>query len=154
MIIGDIHHPECAGLSPVLLEAVRLAVQAQPQQCEPGRYDLQGDDIYMNVMRFATQPAESKKAELHEKFIDIQILLEGEETIHYGVVDSARECETWHHEEDYRLCSTIADQQQVVLTPGMIAIFLPGEPHKPGVQVADRVEIKKTVIKVNHTLLA
>lgn len=61
MIIGDIHHPECAGLSPVLLEAVRLAVKAQPQQCEPGRYDLQGDDIYMNVMRFATQPAESKK---------------------------------------------------------------------------------------------
>ncbi|RYA65627.1 YhcH/YjgK/YiaL family protein, partial [Enterobacter cloacae complex sp. 2DZ2F16B1] len=119
MIIGDIHHPECAGLSPVLLEAVRLAVKAQPQQCEPGRYDLQGDDIYMNVMRFATQPAESKKAELHEKFIDIQILLEGEETIHYGVVDSARECETWHHEEDYRLCSTIADQQQVVLKPGM-----------------------------------
>jgi YhcH/YjgK/YiaL family protein len=90
MIIGDIHHPECAGLSPVLLEAVRLAVKAQPQQCEPGRYDLQGDDIYMNVMRFTTQPAESKKAELHEKFIDIQILLEGEETLHYGVADSAR----------------------------------------------------------------
>ncbi|HEJ8429788.1 TPA: YhcH/YjgK/YiaL family protein [Klebsiella oxytoca] len=154
MIIGDIHHPECAGLSPVLLEAVRLAVKAQPQQCEPGRYDLQGDDIYMNVMRFATQPAESKKAELHEKFIDIQILLEGEETIHYGVVDSARECETWHHEEDYRLCSTIADQQQVVLKPGMFAIFLPGEPHKPGVQGAESVEIKKTVIKVNHALLA
>jgi YhcH/YjgK/YiaL family protein len=90
MIIGDIHHPECAGLSPVLLEAVRLAVKAQPQQCEPGRYDLQGDDIYMNVMRFTTQPAESKKAELHEKFIDIQILLEGEETLHYGVADSAQ----------------------------------------------------------------
>lgn len=154
MIIGDIHHPECAGLSPVLLEAVRLAVKAQPQQCEPGRYDLQGDDIYMNVMRFATQPAESKKAELHKKFIDIQILLEGEETIHYGVVDSARECETWHHEEDYRLCSTIADQQQVVLKPGMLAIFLPGEPHKPGVQGAESVEIKKAVIKVNHALLA
>lgn len=61
MIIGDIHHPECAGLSPVLLEAVRLAVKAQPQQREPGRYELQGDDIYMNVMRFATQSAESKK---------------------------------------------------------------------------------------------
>ena len=127
MIIGDIHHPECAGLSPVLLEAVRLAVKAQPQQCEPGRYDLQGDDIYMNVMRFTTQPAESKKAELHEKFIDIQ--------------------------EDYRLCSTIANQQQVVLKPGMFAIFLPGEPHKPGVQAAASMEIKKAVIKVNRALL-
>lgn len=138
----------------VLLEAVRLAVKAQPEQCEPGRYDLQGDDIYMNVMRFATQPAESKKAELHEKFIDIQILLEGEETIHYGVADSARECEIWHKEEDYRLCSTIADQQQVVLKPGMFVIFFPSEPHKPGVQGVKCTEVKKAVIKVNHMLLA
>ena len=153
MIIGDIHHPECAGLSPVLLEAVRLAVKAQPQQCEPGRYDLQGDDIYMNVMRFTTQPAESKKAELHEKFIDIQILLQGEETIHCGVADSARECDVWHKEEDYQLCAAIADQQQVTLKPGMFAIFFPGEPHKPGVQAAASMEIKKAVIKVNRALL-
>lgn len=123
MIIGDIHHPERAGLLPVLLQAVRLAVKVQPQQCEPGRYELQGDDIYMNVMRFATQSAESKKAELHEKFIDIQILLQGEETIHCGVADSARECDVWHKEEDYQLCAAIADQQQVTLKPGMFAIF-------------------------------
>lgn len=153
MIIGDIHHPECAGLSPVLLEAVRLAVKAQPQQREPGRYELQGDDIYMNVMRFATQSAESKKAELHEKFIDIQILLQGEETIHCGVADSARECDVWHKEEDYQLCAAIADQQQVTMKPGMFAIFFPGEPHKPGVQGAASMEIKKAVIKVNRALL-
>ena len=153
MIIGDIHHPERAGLLPVLLQAVRLAVKVQPQQCEPGRYELQGDDIYMNVMRFATQSAESKKAELHEKFIDIQILLQGEETIHCGVADSARECDVWHKEEDYQLCAAIADQQQVTLKPGMFAIFFPGEPHKPGVQAAASMEIKKAVIKVNRALL-
>lgn len=154
MIIGDIHHPECAGLSPVLLQAVRLALKMQPQQCELGRYDLQGDDIYMNVMRFATQPAQSKQVELHEKFIDIQILLEGEETIYYGVAGSACECEAWHKEDDYQLCATIAGQQQVALKPGMFAIFFPGEPHKPGVQGAQSAEIKKTVIKVNHALVA
>ena len=153
MIIGDIHHPERAGLLPVLLQAVRLAVKVQPQQCEPGRYELQGDDIYMNVMRFATQSAESKKAELHEKFIDIQILLQGEETIHCGVADSARECDGLHKEEDYQLCAAIADQQQVTLKPGMFAIFFPGEPHKPGVQGAASREIKKAVIKVNRALL-
>lgn len=153
MIIGDIHHPESAGLPPILLKAVELALKAQPQQCEPGSYDLQGDDIYMNVMRFATQSAQSKKAEQHEKFVDIQILLEGEETIHYGVFDSARGCEKWHKEEDYRLCSVINCQQKVVLKPGMFAIFFPGEPHKPGVQGAESIEIKKVVVKVNYSLI-
>ncbi|WP_063653762.1 N-acetylneuraminate anomerase [Candidatus Arsenophonus triatominarum] len=154
MIIGNIHHPECAGLSPVLLQAVILAVKANPQKCDPGRYDLQGDDIYMNVMRLSTQPAQSKKAELHEKFIDIQILLEGEEIIHYGVTGSTRKCDAWHKEDDYQLCAEIAGQQQVVLEPGMFAIFFPGEPHKPCVQGTQSAEIKKTVVKVNHALLA
>lgn len=36
MIIGDIHHPECAGLSPVLLEAVRLAVKASRSSVNRG----------------------------------------------------------------------------------------------------------------------
>lgn len=142
MIIGDIHHPECAGLSPVLLEAVRLAVKAQPQQCEPGRYDLQGDDIYMNVMRFTTQPAESKKRSCTKNLLIFRSCWKAKKPS-ITAWPIAPECETWHHEEDYRLCSTIANQQQVVLKPGMFAIFLPGEPHKPGVQAAASMEIKK-----------
>ncbi|PNS13304.1 YhcH/YjgK/YiaL family protein [Mixta theicola] len=148
MIIGDISHPECAGLSPVLLAALRKALMAEPQHGEPGRYDLQGDDIYMNVMHFATQPADTKRAELHQEFIDIQILLEGEEMIHYGLVNSARQCDEWHREEDYQLCDVIQNPQYVTLRAGMFAVFFPGEPHKPGLQVNQSCAIKKAVIKV------
>jgi YhcH/YjgK/YiaL family protein len=35
----------------------------------------------MNVMQFMTELPADKKAELHTKFIDIQILLAGEEQI-------------------------------------------------------------------------
>jgi beta-galactosidase beta subunit len=45
MIVSDIQRPKCAGLSSVLLQAIMLALRALPQQLEPGRYDLQGDDI-------------------------------------------------------------------------------------------------------------
>jgi YhcH/YjgK/YiaL family protein len=94
-------------------------------------------------MNFSTRPAMSKKAEIHEKYIDIQILLDGEETIYYGIVDSARECGIWHKDEDYQLYATIDGQQQVELKTGMFAIFFPGEPYKPGVQGAQSAEIKK-----------
>lgn len=49
------------GLHPVLAEALTQAIAAWPQDKAPGRYELQGDDIFMNVMTFATQEPEQKK---------------------------------------------------------------------------------------------
>ena len=109
---------------------------------------------FMNVMTFATQPAESKKAELHVQYVDIQLLLSGEERILFGVAGAARQCEELHADDDYQLCSAIEDEQAVTLKPGMFAVFMPGEPHKPGCTVALSQNIKKTVVKVRASILA
>lgn len=143
-----------SGLHPVLANALTQAIAAWPQDKAPGRYELQGDDIFMNVMTFATQLPEQKKAELHEQYIDIQLLLAGEERILYGVAGSARQCEEMHTEEDYQLCSTIEGMQRLDLTPGMYAVFMPGEPHKPGCVVKETEEIKKAVVKVRVSLMS
>lgn len=153
MIIGDIHSPERAGLPSPLLAALTLALKADPQRCEPGCHVLQGEDIFMNVMQFMTQPAPAKRAELHAEYIDVQILLAGEECIEFGLVDSARQCDEWHREDDYQLCDEIAGQQSITLQAGMFAVFFPGEPHKPGIQGDDPAEIKKAVLKVHRKLL-
>ena len=154
MVTGEIQSLDSVGLHPVLAEALALALTARPQEKAPGRYELRGDDIFMNVMVFSTQPAESKKAELHVQYVDIQLLLSGEERILFGVAGTARQCEELHADEDYQLCSTIEDEQAVTLRSGMFAVFMPGEPHKPGCTVALSRDIKKTVIKVRASLLA
>ena len=143
-----------SGLHPVLADALTQALAAWPQDKAPGRYELRGDDIFMNVMTFATQPPEQKKAELHEQYIDIQLLLAGEERIQFGVTGSARNCEEMHIEEDYQLCTVIEGVQTLDLKPGMYAIFMPGEPHKPGCVMKESGEIKKVVVKVRASLLS
>ena len=153
MMTDELRSLPSAGLHPVLQEALTLAVAARPQEKTPGRYELQGENIFMNVMQFATQSPEQKKAELHQKYIDIQVLLSGEERILFGLIDSARQCEERHAEDDYQLCNHIADEQALTLKPGRFAIFMPGEPHKPGCAVGDTGEIKKVVIKVRASLL-
>ncbi|MBJ9572367.1 YhcH/YjgK/YiaL family protein [Citrobacter sp. RHB36-C18] len=153
MMSDELRSLPSAGLHPVLQQALTLAVAANPQEKTPGRYELQGDNIFMNVMQFATQSPEQKKAELHREYIDIQVLLSGEERILFGMTDSARQCEEMHVEDDYQLCSQIADEQAMVLKPGRFVIFMPGEPHKPGCVVQAPVDIKKVVIKVRASLL-
>ncbi|MEB4677509.1 YhcH/YjgK/YiaL family protein [Enterobacteriaceae bacterium G50] len=154
MVTGDIQALNSAGLHPVLAEALTRALTARPQEKAAGRYELRGDDIFMNVMTFPTQPAESKKAELHVQYVDIQLLLTGDERIYFGVAGAAQQCEELHADEDYQLCSAIEDEQAVTLKPGMFAVFMPGEPHKPGCTVALSQDIKKTVVKVRASLLA
>lgn len=153
MMSAELRSLPSAGLHPVLQQALTLAVEANLQEKTPGRYELQGDNIFMNVMQFATQSPEQKKAELHREYIDIQVLLSGEERILFGMTDSARQCEEMHVEDDYQLCSQIADEQAMVLKPGRFVIFMPGEPHKPGCVVQAPMDIKKVVIKVRASLL-
>ena len=153
MISDALNSLPSAGLHPVLQQALTLAIAANPQEKTPGRYALQGDTIFMNVMQFTTQSPEQKKAELHQQYIDIQMLLSGEERILFGMSDSARQCEEMHIEDDYQLCSQIADEQAMVLKPGKFVIFMPGEPHKPGCVVQAPMDIKKVVIKVRASLL-
>ncbi|MBE8352081.1 YhcH/YjgK/YiaL family protein, partial [Leptospira borgpetersenii] len=56
-------------------------------------------------------------------------------------------------EDDYQLIADIPDKSQLRMLPGMFAVFLPGEPHKPGCQIAGSGAIKKVVVKVHHSLL-
>lgn len=90
---------------------------------------------------------------MHEQYIDIQLLLNGEERILFGMAGTARQCEEFHHEDDYQLCSTIDNEQAIILKPGMFAVFMPGEPHKPGCVVGE-LERLKVVVKVKADLMA
>lgn len=154
MILGHLRQPSHAGLPAVLVRAIALAQAHDLHTIAPGRYELQGDNVLMNVMQFHSGVPEEKKAELHSQFIDIQILLAGEERIFYGVAGSACECEEAHPDEDYQLCRRIRGEQVLTLYPDMFAVFMPDEPHKPGCQVGHSAGIKKVVIKVRAALLA
>ncbi|EJU0070161.1 N-acetylneuraminate anomerase [Escherichia coli] len=154
MMMGEVQSLPSAGLHPALQDALTLALAARPQEKAPSRYELQGDNIFMNVMTFNTQSPVEKKAELHEQYIDIQLLLNGEERILFGMAGTARQCEEFHHEDDYQLCSAIENEQAIILKPGMFAVFMPGEPHKPGCVVGEPGEIKKVVVKIKADLMA
>jgi YhcH/YjgK/YiaL family protein len=77
MILGHLQQPSHAGLPAVLVRAIALAQAHDLHTIAPGRYELQGDNVLMNVMAVSYRCAGREKAELHSQFIDIQILLAG-----------------------------------------------------------------------------
>lgn len=60
MMMGEVQSLPSAGLHPALQDALTLALAARPQE-SARRYELQGDNIFMNVMTFNTQSPVEKK---------------------------------------------------------------------------------------------
>lgn len=110
-----------------------------------GRTEISGDRVFINVMTAATRPVEGAEYEVHGKYMDLQLNLEGEEVfqLHRGTF-------TWT--EPINLDEDIGFGTGCVgcsghLGDGMFALFLAGEPHMPTLRTTTP-EVKKVVVKI------
>ena len=118
---------------------------------ENGTYSIDENKLFAKVASYATEPAEKRRPERHEKYIDIQCMVKGRERIGTGSIANAAEVDT-----DKLAASDILyyrgiqqDEWFVTLTEGMFAIYFPWDVHRPNCQAADIAEqVKKIVVKV------
>jgi YhcH/YjgK/YiaL family protein len=141
------------GIAPQLLAIIKQALALHPESLSAGRHEIDGDDIFMNVMTFDTAEPQSKRYEQHREYLDVQVLLRGEERIDFGPKGAAVEPDIYHEDDDYLLCDAVSPCQTLHMQPGMFAIFFPGEPHKPGCISEASQTISKVVIKVHYRCL-
>lgn len=154
MISGSLTQPAFFSALPERLQWVLAYLADTPlAQLSCGRHEIDGELIFMNVMEFDTQPAENKKAEIHRTYADVQLLISGIEGIEYSTLTPTEHLDPYYPDDDYQLIAEIPDKSQLRMLPGMFAVFLPGEPHKPGCQIAGSGVIKKAVVKVHYSLL-
>lgn len=122
---------------------------------EPGRYPIDGDKMIAIVQTPMTQPWETGMPEFHQRYIDIQYLLEGEELIGYLPANPTLEnAKDQLLERDIAFVHPQANETRLVLTPGMFAVFFPGELHKPCRALNTPMPIKKVVIKIAVDLIS
>ena len=121
---------------------------------ESGTHQID-ENISMNVFTPETALPSEKKAELHRKFIDIQVLISGEECIEYGVNNpNLKNYTEYNEKDDYQLIDDIPNKSMVKLSPKMAVVFFPYEPHKPCCHYnGNSKQIKKLVVKVPLSLL-
>ncbi|KAE9539141.1 YhcH/YjgK/YiaL family protein [Ursidibacter maritimus] len=154
MLLGDLSRDDYAkSLPPVFARLCGKLKTLDLVNLPLGWQDLE-EGVRMNVMEFETAPAEGKKAELHRKFIDIQLLIAGEEAVEYSLsYPNLALYEEYHDEHDYQLTEQLENKNLLILKPNMFAIFLPNEPHKPGISVNGNRLLKKLVVKVPVELI-
>ncbi|PKF50137.1 N-acetylneuraminate anomerase [Enterovibrio nigricans] len=155
MILGHITQPDTYSYLPdAFRRSLAFLAETDMVALSTGRHDIDGDNIYVNVMAFDTQPANEKLAEVHKEYIDIQFLISGEERIGFALANGNNPiAKEYDGESDFYLVESMEGECEVIMSPGMFAIFLTEQPHKPGCNVSASTPIKKAVVKVHKSLL-
>lgn len=86
--------------------------------------------------------------ESHRKYIDVQFILEGEETIEVVDIDNLHVNFQYNEEMDLIKYNDNQNASIVKLKKGDVAIFYPKDAHMPCVQLNKSVKVVKSVVKV------
>lgn len=156
MIYGNIHNMSDVFLAlPVPLQIALRHLQTTDFGVLPaGNYDLQGKDIYVQVIDLTTKAFSETKPEVHRQYIDVQFLWKGREKI--GVANDTGNnpiAEDLLAQRDLLFYTGMENESTLVMLPGNFAVFFPSDAHRPACQFDGPEAIRKVVIKVRLSLL-
>ncbi len=143
MIYDSLKHVEnYKGLGDVYT-ALKFLAETDFSKYEVGKYTI-NENIFFMVQEYET--AKKTVAEVHEKYIDIQLLVSGSEVIgvapvecEKALVEAKPEKDVWKY-----TCAT----QPVTLSAGEFMVLYPNVIHMPGATLGDSVSCRKVVVKV------
>lgn len=110
-----------------------------------GKQMVNEEGTFANVDEYKTKDISEGFIEFHRKYIDIQIILRGEEKIGICPKDSARELE-FNEEKDFGKLEGRADF--ITLKENYFVVFFPHDGHMPQITAESPGIVKKMVIKV------
>jgi YhcH/YjgK/YiaL family protein len=113
-----------------------------------GRTELDGDRLYASVSSYDTGSREERRFESHRKYIDVQVLLEGEERIDVSLEKDLPVLEAYDETREVMFWRPPHDFASLVMKPGCFAVFYPQEIHRPGCNLREKRRVRKIVVKV------
>lgn len=138
-----------AGLHPLFAQAFTWIAQTDLAALEPGKYPIDGDNLKAIISEKNGMTAEEScaKFECHNKHIDIQVVLNGQEKIGWKPRPSCLEQKGDYNPEKDVLFYNDAPDMFFELSTGQFVIFYPEDVHAPMINVNDEA-VRKLVIKV------
>lgn len=156
MIFGDLRNFEQdKNILPAVLQTGLLFLKnTDLANLSIGRHEIDGDHIFVLVSEYEVEPKEKKQPESHEKYIDIQYVVHGEEVIGHSLLTSEYEIVQDEREtRDLIFYKSAEYEADMVLRPGVYGIFFPNDVHRPGCISHEQCQVKKIVIKIAVSLL-
>ena len=119
-----------------------------------GRQEIDGDKLYALVSEYWTEPKEKRRAEAHQKYVDVQYIVRGMESIGYSPLqDGLDVLEDKLVEKDAIFYMNPPGEVEIILEAGMFAVLFPWDVHRPNCLRGEAAPVRKVVMKINMETL-
>ena len=113
---------------------------------ENGKYEIDGDNIFVSVQDYNTKPESEGKFEAHKQYADIQFIIKGEEKLGYTNIKNCKPTTFYDDNKDIVFLEGKGDFIKAV--EGTFLIFMPQDSHMPCISIDTQQYVKKAVVKV------
>lgn len=137
-----------AGLSRGIVKALELLRDGNLAQKADGRYEVDGKDLFYLVSSYSSKPVDECKFETHEKYIDVQALLAGQESMGYAPVAGLKLQMPYESSKDIAFYEKPDNYTRIALSEGMFCVFYPHDGHMPGGRLNGPSDVHKVILKV------
>jgi YhcH/YjgK/YiaL family protein len=114
-----------------------------------GRTDIKGDDVYVMISEGETRAPEQVRFEAHRRYIDIQLVVRGQEAIGVAPVAALTTVEPYDAAKDIEFFAVPQESATLALRAGDFAVFAPGDAHRPSLHLDGPHVSRKAVVKVS-----
>jgi len=154
MIYDTIANRQTYGYAHALDPAFQFIANLNPG-CPIGNYPISGGSVFAKVMRLQTKPLADTVCEAHRKYVDLQVVLSGEEYIDWYAREPLTTRKAYDPDNDVELFETpdTGAPLRLKLIPGSFVLFFPQDAHAPLLTTGDGPQtLKKVVIKIELDL--
>lgn len=129
-----------------ILKCFKYAFKNNLKEFSTGIYDINGEEIFVNIVSYKTVDKEERFWEAHKKYIDVHLMLDGSEKIAINHIDNLEKKE---YEEEGDFLPLDGNEASVVtLEKGDFLICYPEDAHMTAIRVSESENIKKAIFKV------
>ncbi|MBI5096104.1 MAG: YhcH/YjgK/YiaL family protein [Nitrospirae bacterium] len=150
MIITDIKHIENqVSMTTDLKKAIGFLQRPDIHSLANCKIELNGQHLFALVQQYETVRADIPRFEYHQKYIDVQYIVSGEEII--GWVPAGRMAVTEAYDTEKDICFGIVPKGEITpvyLQAGQLAVLYPEDGHAPKLTAGAPSRVTKIVIKV------
>ncbi|HOJ12028.1 MAG TPA: YhcH/YjgK/YiaL family protein [Clostridiales bacterium] len=135
------------GMGDTIKLALELLSETDFSKLQPGKYEVDGSNLYYMVQNYKTRNIDECIWEAHKKYIDIQYIVDGQENIGYSNINQLAVKKQYDEISDAVLLE--GSGSIFTINSGFFVIFNPEDAHMPCISSNNNLSnVKKIVVKI------
>jgi len=117
-------------ISSQIAKALKILGSKEIGGAAEGRHEVEGSKLFYLVQRYSTKPRNQGQMEVHKKYIDIQFVLDGQESIFVENLSACKLASEYNENNDAAMYEVPKNFSEICMS-GSSGTSRPGSPFRP-----------------------